>query len=74
MRTADDQWVLPNMTQEQALQVRAWRKQGSWRWVATQISNTLYQGIPSGHQIAGEHLCRQAATLLGEDPNQDPWN
>lgn len=74
MRTAQDQWLLPDMTKEQALQIRALREQGSWRWVATQIHNTLYQGIPPGHLIAGEHLCYQAANLLGEDPNQDPWN
>lgn len=74
MRTEDDVWVLPNMTREQALQIRAWREQKSWRGVASQIYDNMYRGIPRGHQTAGEHLCCQAALLLGEDPNQDPWN
>jgi len=74
MRTEDDIWVLPNMTREQALQIRGLREHGTWRWVASKVYETMYQGIPKGHQIAGENLCRQAATLLGEDPNEDPWN
>jgi hypothetical protein len=74
MRTEDNIWVLPDMSREQALQIREWRTQGTWRWVAERIHENLYQGIPHGHQIAGEHLCRQAANLLGEDPNQEPWN
>jgi len=74
MRTTDGDYLLPNMTREQALQIRAWRERGSWRQVATRIHNSMYQGVPAEHQSAGEDICRQAANLLGEDPDQSPWN
>lgn len=74
MRLSDGTWVLPDMTRKQALQIREFRLTGSWRSVATRVYDTLYNGIPRGHQEAGEHLCVQAAGMLGEDPNEDPWN
>lgn len=78
-RVGIDEAIRPHLTRERALEVRGWRcgPDGyTWRGVAAQAYETW--GHPdwlvSGHQLYGESLCRQSAILLGEDPNDDPWN
>jgi hypothetical protein len=63
------------MTPGKAAQVRAWRvDQGNtWRGVAYEASATWGSRFGS-NQLYGRELCVAAATLLGEDPDADPWN
>ena len=63
------------MTLKEAKQIRKWRKQGTWRWVAARAADKWPdKGINSGNQIDGMGLCFEAAQLLGEDSQKPPWN
>ena len=63
------------MTKSDALKIRAWREQGTWRWVATKAAEYWPdKGYNSGNQIEGMDLCYQAAKTLGESPQTKPWN
>ncbi len=57
------------MTEEQALIIKHLRcnKGYSWRMISKSIDD--YED-----QIHGRDLCNEAARLLGEDPNEVPWN
>lgn len=67
--------IQPNLTKERAQQVRAWRAEGcTWRKVAELAHDAWGDWMVSGHQLYGEQICYLSATLLGEDPHEDPWN
>lgn len=47
----------------------------TWRKVAALYAYVYPNaGVVGGHQLYGESLCRQAANLLKEDPEDTPWN
>ena len=63
------------LTKKDALKIRAFRKNGSWRWVAARVSEEMpHIACCSGNQLDGIDLCTVAAEILGEDPNKEPWN
>jgi hypothetical protein len=69
----EDLWT-EHLTPEFASIVRAWRIRGlTWRQV-TQDACTALGLPPSQDQTAGEDLCRRSAQLLGENPDELPWN
>jgi hypothetical protein len=45
----------------------------TWRGVAAECSRA-WETDWDGNQIVGMFLCEVAATLLGEDPETEPWN
>lgn len=55
------------MTKEEALKIKELRKTHSWRAIAATLTETSNQQI-------GRELCWEAAEILGEDPNKEPWN
>lgn len=64
------------MTRELAVKIRRLRvadQNLTWRGVAGSISSEL--NLSHGtNQLFGRDLCNAAAKLLGEDPNEEPWN
>ena len=67
---------LDAMTIEQAQDVRSLRCEGNgatWRYIAHHCAEKWGGGWDS-NQIAGMEICGAAARLLGEDPNEPPWN
>ena len=69
------------MTIEEAKKVKEWRcgdgskVTGSWRWVASRAAKEWPEkNLAAGSQFDGIDLCKEAATLLGEDPWSHPWN
>ncbi|ARH89021.1 hypothetical protein [Streptomyces sp. MOE7] len=63
------------ITHEMASQIRTWRVDGdlTWRSVA-QAATDLWGADWGGNQIYGRDLCVVAAKMMGEDPDQKPWN
>lgn len=66
------------MTKEQAEYVKLLRcgpRIHSWRRIA-ELYEDKYKESPilHGNQLHGQDLCREAAELLGEDPNSEAWN
>lgn len=63
------------LTDEMARQVRIWRvdKGETWRGVAGRADH-LWDTDSGSNQLFGRDLCEEAARLLGEDPNEEPWN
>ncbi|MFE0098959.1 hypothetical protein [Streptomyces sp. NPDC059009] len=63
------------VTAEMAAQIRIWRvdEDLSWRSVA-QAATDLWGSEWGSNQIYGRDLCVAAAKVLGEDPDQEPWN
>ncbi|MET7991086.1 hypothetical protein ABZU76_09265 [Amycolatopsis sp. NPDC005232] len=61
-----------------AEQIRRWRglDEATWRRIASLVTAVPARlGLPhSTNQIAGQRLCEDAARMLGEDPNREPWN
>ncbi|WIX77226.1 hypothetical protein QRX50_38405 [Amycolatopsis carbonis] len=58
-----------------AEQIRRWRglDEETWRQIAILVTARL--GLPhSTDQTAGRRLCEDAARMLGEDPDREPWN
>ncbi|WP_436788599.1 hypothetical protein [Yinghuangia sp. YIM S10712] len=64
-----------SITPEMAAQIRAWRvdEEYTWRAVA-QAATDLWGSHWGSNQIYGAELCSAAAKMLGEDPDQEPWN
>lgn len=69
--------LVANMTMEQAQFVRKIRvdEDDSWRGVA----HACYEAWngdwdPPSNQLMGMALCERAAYLMGESPNEAPWN
>ena len=63
------------LTKKEALQIRKWRKKGTWRWVATQAANEWPERkLCPGNQIEGMFLCEDAAEVLKQNPRKRPWN
>lgn len=63
------------MTKRDARKIRKFRKQGTWRVVAALAANEWPdRRINSGNQIDGMELCYEAAKVLNQDPNKQPWN
>ena len=63
------------MTPERAAQVRAWRVDQDLSWRGVAYSATEAWGSEWGdNQLYGRELCVAAATVLSEDPDDDPWN
>lgn len=69
-----------SLTDERAEQVRRWRisevDDATWRGVAGLAAAAWPDVSPDydGNQLFGRDLCSAAATLLGEDPDAEPWN
>lgn len=65
------------MTIANAETIKMWRCSSgcSWRRIA-ELAAVAFPGwdIPSGNQIVGRDLCRQAAGMLNENCNDEPWN
>lgn len=63
------------ITSDKAAQIRAWRvdQDLSWRGVAASATEAWGSDF-GGNQLFGRELCAAAATVLGEDPDADPWN
>ncbi len=68
---------------EQAREIRAFRKSATWRSVSRHCHDLYRAGwsLPSWdgslgaeHQMVGSCICNVAAQRLGEDPNDEPWN
>lgn len=66
------------MTLEQAKEIRTLRCVDgyTWRSVARVVHNLGWFGefTPPGNQIHGAALCEKAASLLGENGREWPWN
>lgn len=61
-------------TKEDALKIRGWREQGTWRYVARKAAKYWpTKGYMSRNQIEGMDLCYKAAKILGENPQNKPW-
>ena len=64
-----------HLSKEDALEIKEFRKSGSWRMVAQKAAKRWPdRGYANGNQIEGMHLCEAAALTLGEDCNKEPWN
>ncbi len=63
------------MVMEQALWVRHMRvNEGrTWRWIAEECAAS-WAGDWECDQDVGRQICARAATILGEDPREAPWN
>lgn len=68
-------WVLGDtLTPEQAGQVRAWRVEDKYAFRRVAYEAGEAWGLDcGGSQIAGRALCWIAATVFGEDPDEEPW-
>ncbi len=62
------------MTRIQAQLVRAWRVDLNCTYGGVAQRWSEFYPWDNGGQILGKALCYQAATLLSEDPHNDPWN
>lgn len=64
------------MTREGALIIRTWRCElgCSWRRVAELAKLVWSKKYPRTDQQHGRKLCVEAAKVLGEDPDREPWN
>ncbi|GLW28262.1 hypothetical protein [Actinoplanes regularis] len=62
------------LTEDIARQVRQWRADDySYRAIAARADETW--GTDSrGNQCFGMDLCLESARMLGENPDNDPWN
>ena len=70
-------WAKTNLSTEQARRIKHWRVDEGFTWRA--IAATAYCEFdgdwhPDSNQLWGMELCTAAAELLGENPNEDPWN
>lgn len=68
-------WDLIDVTPERAAQIRQWRIDDpdlSWRGTAG-MATAQWTDQKDTNQLLGRDLCRAAAQLLGEDPNDEPW-
>ncbi len=74
---AAEAWSKENVTVIQAELIRLWRADEgySWRSVAA-AAHREFGGDwqPDSNQLWGQELCRAAANILGEDPEEAPWN
>ncbi|MFG3101635.1 hypothetical protein ACGFZL_14100 [Streptomyces sp. NPDC048182] len=63
------------ITREMACRIRRWRRDEdhSWRAVA-QAASAAWGPAWGSNQLHGRALCTAAAQLLGEDPDEEPWN
>jgi predicted RNA-binding protein with PIN domain len=67
--TGVDVWGVA-VTEDLARHIRDLRVAGAtWREIALDTSDRLGQ-----NQIFGRDLCRVSARLLGEEPEEAPWN
>lgn len=62
------------LTTDMARQVRRWRADGyTWRAIGA-AADQAWGTASQGNQLVGRDLCLEAARMLGEDPDADPWN
>lgn len=47
---------------------------GTWRWVAGEATRAWDPLGEDSNQLLGMAICEVAATLLGEAPDEAPWN
>ena len=72
----------PKVNKELALVVRFLRceERNTWRRVSGRVfdfeeaKNILEYSEMQGHQPLGMYLCELSAEVLGENPEEDPWN
>jgi hypothetical protein len=63
------------MTGERAHRIRAWRVAQGFTWRAIAVAAcSAWGGGHAGNPRRGHALCWMAATTLGEDPDDRPWN
>ncbi len=63
------------MSKEDALKIRAFRKNHTWRGVARKAAEYWPErNYCNGNQPEGMLLCEEAAKTLDENPNKPPWN
>lgn len=63
------------MTIEDAMIVKSFRLQGTYRVVAALAAEYWPErNYCSGNQIEGRELCKEAAKVLNENPDAEPWN
>jgi hypothetical protein len=64
------------MTKEDALVIKTWREKGcTWRRIADYaFVKWPEREYEPGNQEQGILLCDLAIELLGERPNEKPWN
>ena len=63
------------ITLDKARRIRAWRtdQELTWRGVAASATET-WGSVFGDNQLYGRELCVAAARVLGEDPDDEPWN
>lgn len=61
-------------TKDHAEIIKYWRvhKGCTWGRIGELCQQEFNMG--DGGQMSGRNLCDEAAKLLGEDPNEEPWN
>jgi len=65
------------VTVDQAVEIRHLRvdQEATWRHVGEEVQTRWLAEVGLGDtQSLGATACHVAAELLGEDPDQDPWN
>ena len=67
-------WGL-EVTQPVARRVRMWRvdQDETWRSIAS-LADAEWGTQFGTNQLFGRDLCRVSAEVLGEDPDDEPWN
>jgi hypothetical protein len=63
------------LTEDDARLIRRWRCEEHYTWggVGVNWAATRHDRWGSG-SVLGNRLCYRAAQILGEDPDDEPWN